>query len=307
MKTYRTALLAACLVASTPLIAAAQDPDPRVVTGRVTMGRSDAPFGGALVRIRGEATGTCADETGLFSLPVPEGSVEIEVRPVGYPTRTFTLPEGRAYVLMDLERDVVHLDALEVEVQRRGSADRVRLVRVDDSDRLESEDLTRAPSSTVEEAMRGKLAGVEITSNSGAPGGGMRAVMRGVTTILGGADPLFVVDGVIVSNVQVSSGRHVVTAAAADPAAAASQDDAPNRISDLNPSDVDRIEVLRGAAATAMYGSKGTNGVVLITTQRGGARAPSASTPTARSEITCFLAPSGGGHGAPDSRPRPLR
>lgn len=293
MRTNPELLLLAGLVALTPAIAGAQEPDTRVVTGRVTMGRSDAPFGGALVRVRGRETGTCADQNGLFSLAVPDGGVEVEVRPVGYPARTFTLPEGRAYVLMDLERDVVYLDALEVEVQRRGSADRVRLVRVDEADRLAGEDLTRAPASTVEDAMRGKLAGVEITSNSGAPGGGMRAVMRGVTTILGNADPLFVVDGVIVSNASIPSGRHVLTAPAADPTAAASQDDAPNRISDLNPADIERIEVLRGAAATAMYGSRGTNGVVLVTTRRGGPAPASAPGPEARSEIACFLAPGG--------------
>lgn len=281
----------AALVACGPAVAGAQEPDPRVMTGRVTMGRSDAPFGGALVRVQGDRTGTCADEEGLFTLPVPEGSVEIEVRPVGYPARTFTLPEERAYVLMDLERDVVHLDALEVEVQRRGSTDAVRLVTADDADRLEGSELRRAaPMSTVEEAMRGRLVGVEITSNSGAPGGGMKAVTRGVATILGDPDPLYVVDGVIVSNAQISSGRHVVTSPAANPRAGASQDDAPNRISDLNPADIERIEVLRGASATAMYGSRGTNGVVLITTRRGGPAASGPSGPTAGSEIECFLA-----------------
>ncbi|MFW6191925.1 MAG: TonB-dependent receptor plug domain-containing protein [Gemmatimonadota bacterium] len=284
----------AALVACAPVVAGAQEPDPRVVTGRVTMGRSDAPFGGALVRVRGDHSGICADEEGLFTLPVPEGSVEIEVRPVGYPARTFTLPEERSYVLMDLERDVVHLDALEVQVQRRGSADAVRLVPADDADFLEGSEIDRAPASTVEEAMSGRLAGVEITSNSGAPGGGMRAVTRGVATVLGGADPLYVVDGVIVSNAQISSGRHVVTAPSPNPGAGASQDDAPNRISDLNPSDIERIEVLRGASATAMYGSKGTNGVVLITTRRGAPTASVASGPAADSEIECFLAAEGG-------------
>lgn len=287
----------AALVACGPVVADAQEPDPGVVTGRVTMGRSDAPFGGALVRVQGERAGTCADEEGLFTLPVPEGSVEIEVRPVGYPARTFTLPEERAYVLMDLERDVVHLDALEVEVQRREATDAVRLVTADDADRLEGAELDRAAASTVEEAMRGRLAGVEISSNSGAPGGGMRAVTRGVATILGDADPLFVVDGVIVSNAQVSSGRHVITSPAGNPGEGASQDDAPNRISDLNPSDIERIEVLRGASATAMYGSKGTNGVVLITTRRGGPAVSAPSGPTAGSEIECFLAAERGADG----------
>lgn len=284
----------AALVVCGPVVAGAQEPDSRVLSGRLTMGRSDAPFGGALVRVRGERVGTCADEEGLFTLAVPGGSVEIEVRPVGYPARTFTLPEERAYVLMDLERDVVHLDALEVEVQRRGSTDAVRLVPADDADLLEGSEIDRAPASTVEEAMRGRLAGVEITSNSGAPGGGMRAVTRGVATVLGDADPLYVVDGAIVSNAQVASGRHVVTSPAVNPGEGASQDDAPNRISDLNPSDIERIEVLRGASATAMYGSKGTNGVVLITTRRGGPAASAPSGPTAGSEIECFLAAEGG-------------
>src|SRR5262249_12813669 len=121
---------------------------------------------------------------------------------------------------------------------------------------------------TVEGAMVGKVSGANLQSNSGAPGGGMQLRLRGISTINGQSSPLYVIDGVIISNVAVPSGINAITAAAAG-GNSANQDNRVSRVADLNPNDIESVEVLKGASAAALYGSKAANGVVIITTKRG--------------------------------------
>jgi len=127
------------------------------------------------------------------------------------------------------------------------------------------DEVTRVSSPTVLNNLAGRVTGVNLQTNSGAPGGGIQMQVRGNSTILGGFDPLFVVDGVIYSNASIPSGRGF-TNNAANPALEA---DPVNRIADLNPADIASIEILKGAAASSIYGSKASNGVVVITTVRG--------------------------------------
>src|SRR4029078_11592097 len=129
-------------------------------------------------------------------------------------------------------------------------------------------DLNRVSSATVDAAMQGKLAGANLQFNSGAPGGGARLRLRGISTINGQSSPLYVIDGVIVSNVAVPSGANAITGAAAG-GNASNQDNPVNRIADITPNDIETVEVLKGASAAALYGSKAANGVVIITTKRG--------------------------------------
>src|SRR2546422_2470174 len=104
--------------------------------------------------------------------------------------------------------------------------------------------------------------------NSGAPGGGGQINLRGVTTINGGVDPLIVVDGLVIANDAIASNMNAITAAAAG-GNASSQDNSVNRIADLNPGDIQDIQILKGASAAAIYGSQAANGVIVITTRRG--------------------------------------
>jgi len=119
-------------------------------------------------------------------------------------------------------------------------------------------------------ALTGKITGVNLQTNSGAPGGGIQMQVRGNSTLLGGFDPLYVVDGIIYSNASIPSGRGYAN----DAANVEMEADAVNRIADLNPADIASIEVLKGAAASSIYGSKASNGVVVITTKRGQPGAP---------------------------------
>jgi TonB-dependent SusC/RagA subfamily outer membrane receptor len=137
-----------------------------------------------------------------------------------------------------------------------------------------AQELVRTPTVSVEAAMAGKIAGADIQSNSGAPGGGMQVQLRGPSSIIAAATPLYVVDGVIVSDAAIAPGTNAITRASGSAGIATRQDNPTNRIADINPNDIENIEILKGAAASAIYGSKASNGVILITTKRGRVGAP---------------------------------
>src|SRR6266576_1276404 len=117
---------------------------------------------------------------------------------------------------------------------------------------------SRAQAVTVDQAMQGKIPGAQITQNSGSPGGGGISVrLRGVNSFISGSDPLYIIDGVIVNN---ESGQLADLGGRSNPQ---------NRLADLNPDDIEHIEIIRGAAAAALYGSRANNGVVQIFTKKG--------------------------------------
>src|SRR5262249_24413094 len=120
---------------------------------------------------------------------------------------------------------------------------------------VDSQAISRAASPTVDMALQGKVPGAQIETNSGAPGGGVQVQIRGVNTVLGAADPLFVVDGVIYSNSTVPSGLYTVSRSGSVSGSGPAQDDAANRMADLDPADIASIEILKSAAASSIYGS----------------------------------------------------
>ena len=147
--------------------------------------------------------------------------------------------------------------------------------------------LDAAPTPTLEEALQGQVAGVNVQQNNGgAPGGGVQVQIRGIASINSDAEPLYVIDGVILNNQTVDSGLNALTAAGPVPFAQDPEDNTPNRIADINPADIAHIEILKGPAASAIYGSKGAAGAILITTKRGTTRARSGISPAARAR-TC--------------------
>jgi TonB-linked SusC/RagA family outer membrane protein len=126
-----------------------------------------------------------------------------------------------------------------------------------------------APAQTFDAALEGKISGAYINANSGAPGGGISVKLRGVTSVYGNTQPLYVVDGVFVDNTATSGGLNVVTSALAGGATTSNQDNPSSRIADLRAEDIENIEILKGASAAAIYGSKAAAGVVIITTKKG--------------------------------------
>ncbi|CAN5842847.1 TonB-dependent receptor [soil metagenome] len=242
----------------------------RELRGTVTDASQNRPLAGANVVVAGTNVGTLTDASGRFVLPVPAGDVRLRVRLIGYRSTEVEVPGGQGAVNVSLEQDVLNLEGVVVtgqatSVARRNLANAVATVP--------AQELERVPAQTVDKALQGKIAGANIQTNSGAPGGGVQVNLRGVSSINAASEPLWVVDGVIVSNVAIASGANAVTRASAG--SNASNQDAPvNRIADINPADIDRIEVLKGASAAAIYGSKASNGVILVTTKRGQSGAP---------------------------------
>ena len=239
----------------------------RTVTGIVTDAATGQPLEGARVSVRGTSLATVTGATGTFSLGnVPDGNAVVSVRRIGHNFADLPLPAGQTVLTAALTRDPLRLSDVVVTgqataVDRRNLANAVATVS--------GEDVSRVSAQSVEQAMQGKVVGASIQANSGAPGGGMQMRLRGVTSINGSSEPLYVVDGVVVSNVAIPSNQNAVTRSTQGSNPSLTQDNQVNRIADINPNDIENIEVLKGASASAIYGSRASNGVVIITTRRG--------------------------------------
>jgi TonB-linked SusC/RagA family outer membrane protein len=243
----------------------------RGVTGTVLEEGSRTPLASAQVMVKGTTIGTLTRDNGSFTLQVPSGDVTLTVRRIGYPLTDVRVPAATATIEVVLKRDVLNLDQVVVTGQATGISRRNLANSVAS---VSAEDLTKVSAQSIENAFQGKIAGAQISQSTGAPGGGNRMRIRGISSILGSAQPLYVIDGVIVSDVSIGSGTNKVTRAAGTTISAVSQEAPVNRIADLNPNDVESIEVLKGSAAAAIYGSKASGGVIIITTKRGAVGAP---------------------------------
>lgn len=182
--------------------------------------------------------------------------------PVGATTNT---------VEIVLKKDVLNLDQVVVTGQATGIS---RRNLANDVASVSAAEMTKVSAQSIENAMQGKIAGAQISQSTGAPGGGNRIRIRGISSILGSAQPLYVIDGVIVSDVSVGSGTNKVTRASGTSISVGNQEAPVNRIADLNPNDIENVDVLKGSAAAAIYGSKASGGVIIITTKRGKAGKP---------------------------------
>lgn len=235
------------------------------VSGTITDATGN-PVPGASIKLRNSNLGTSSDANGKFSLTVPGSGGTLEISAISFKTQTVQVSSSNANLSIQLSEDVGKLDevivtGLATSVKRRNLANAVATIS--------SKELTGgAPAQTLDAAMNGKITGAYINANSGAPGGGISIKLRGVTSVFGNTQPLFVVDGVFVDNTATPGGLNTVTAAARG-GNASNQDNPSSRIADLRPEDIENIEILKGASAAAIYGSKAAAGVVLITTKRG--------------------------------------
>jgi len=237
----------------------------RQVTGRVTNAQTGQGLPDATVSVTGTRIVANTGADGNYVLNAPDGDLDLVIRAIGYKRQDLTLPASQNTASAALEPDVFKLQEMVITGQATGVA-RQNLPNAVAT--VDASELTRAPTQTVEGALQGKIPGALIQANSGAPGGGYQLSLRGVSTINGTTDPLYVVDGIVISNAAIPNGANAVTAAQAG-GNPRNQDNAVNRIADLNPEDIEQIEVLKGGSAAAIYGSKATNGVVIITTKRG--------------------------------------
>src|SRR5918992_1907848 len=237
----------------------------RQISGRITNTQTQQGVPGATVAVSGTGIVAETNTEGSYVLNAPAGDASLIVRAIGFKRQQLGVPASQNTADVALEPDVFNLEEIVITGQATG-VERQNLPNAVAT--VSASELTRAPTSTIEGALQGKIPGALIQANSGAPGGGFQVNLRGVSTIIGSVDPLFVVDGIVISNVAIANGANAVTQAQAG-GNPRNQDNPVNRIADLSPEDIERIEVLKGASAAAIYGSKATNGVIIITTKRG--------------------------------------
>jgi len=261
------------LLAALALTSSALAAQTRTITGKVLEEDSKAPITAAQLQIQGTTIGTLSRDDGAFTLVnVPAREVILVVRRIGYPLTRITLAAGRTNALeIILKKDVLNLDQVVVTGQASGIS---RRNLANDVASVSGADVNKVSAQSIENAFQGKIAGAQISQSTGAPGGGNRIRIRGISSILGSAQPLYVIDGVIVSDVSIGSGTNKVTRASGTGISVGSQEAPVNRIADLNPNDIENVDILKGSAAAAIYGSKASGGVILITTKRGQAGKP---------------------------------
>jgi TonB-linked SusC/RagA family outer membrane protein len=223
------------------------------------------PLTGVSVVLKGTTRGTITDIDGNYSLDVPSEASNLVFSYVGYTSITGAANSASGIVL---EEDLASLE----EVVVTGLASSIKRSNAGNAvARITAEELTGSTRpQTLDGALSGKVIGANIVANSGAPGGGISVKLRGISSILGSSEPLFVIDGVIIDNSQFNTGAGTKSFnGAVSGANAGSQDQAANRISDLNPADIESIDVLKGPSAAAVYGTRANAGVIVITTKRG--------------------------------------
>ena len=244
-------LFIATFVAISPLLALAQN----LITGHITDVRSGEPLIGASVIVKSEkGQGVVTDVDGKFSLQTKvEAPLTLRVEYVGYrplDVDVYDFEEPVEIALVDNANKINEVVVVGYCTQKR--------IELTSSISTVGKDILNQPLSSVENALQGAVAGLNVSTTSGQPGAVSNIRIRGGNSITGGNEPLYVIDGLIVYN-DASSTK----------TGAAGSDASLDPLAFLNPSDIESIEVLKDVSATAIYGTRGANGVIIITTKKG--------------------------------------
>ncbi len=245
------------------------------VTGTVTDARTKVPLPGVVVKFQNSNSATATDANGKYSLTTTQGAgtYNLTFSYIGFKPETKPVTLGSAATVVvdaQISEDVVGLD----EVVVTGTSVATSKKQLGNAiSTVSAASLQNSVATSVDQALAGKVAGAQISQNSGNPAGGISVRLRGTSTVVGSGDPMYIVDGVIINNNSpelIDLGGY-----------------AQNRLVDINPNDIERIEIIKGAAAAAIYGSRASNGVVQIFTKRGKAGKPkiAASTQFRVSEV----------------------
>ncbi len=226
------------------------------ITGKVLDGAMQGePAIGASVVVAGTTVGTMTDMEGNFALDVPDGKFILQVSMVGYKTQVLNI-RGKERIEVTLQEDTQLMDEVVVVgygvMKKRDLSGSVSQIK--------SDDLMLGAQIGAAQSLTGKIAGVEGKESDGAPGSGVSITVRGANSFTTGSQPLYIVDGI-----PFGTDPNGVPASDANDG----QNQSQNPLSMINPNDIEKIEVLKDASATAIYGSRGANGVVIITTKKG--------------------------------------
>jgi len=224
----------------------------RTVSGKISDQDDGNPLPGVSVKVKGTTRGTTTNADGAFQIRVSQNTTLV-ITYIGYKTTEVAVGSQT-----NLNIKILPVPNLmnEVVVTGYGSQNRKTITSAITS--IKAEEITNIPASSSDQLLQGRASGVQVSSNSGTPGGGVSVRIRGTSSINASSEPLYVIDGIPVqsSNLSALSIGGSVT----------------NPMADINPSDIESMEVLKDASATAIYGARAANGVVLITTKRGSSR-----------------------------------
>ena len=227
----------------------------KTITGTVTFSEDGNPFTGVTVEVRGTTIRTVTDVNGIYSLEVPEYARVLIFTFNGMKTVEESI-DDRSVIDTKLEPDILGLDE---EVVTAFGINRKKITLGYSHQDVRGEDLVTAREPNIVNSLQGRLSGVQITNSDGTLAAGVRMLIRGMSKFNGDNQPLWVVDGIPISN------------AYSEPDCYGGMDWGNNAM-DLNPSDIENISLLKGANAAALYGSRALNGVVLVTTKSGRSR-----------------------------------
>ncbi|WP_291864765.1 SusC/RagA family TonB-linked outer membrane protein [Maribacter sp.] len=229
------------------------------ITGTV-LADDGLPLPGASVLVKGTTNGGVSNFDGNFSIQVNQSTdVVLVVSYIGYKTKEVQMLDGLTPMTIVLNVDANALDEV-IIVGSSITQSRKKLGNAITS--IKSAAIVKAAPVNITASLQGKVPGAQITQNSGDPAGGFSIRLRGPSTIKGSSEPLYVIDGVVTSNLTTNVTNLNVSAGDAQPGQ--------NRMIDINPNDIASINILNGAAAAAIYGSRASNGVVVISTKKGG-------------------------------------
>lgn len=229
----------------------------RIISGTVVDSQTREVLTGVSILVRGTTVGAASGIDGSYRITLPANGQVLVVSYVGYRTQEVVIGD-RTTINIELVQDVLGLDDLVVvgygTQQRREITGSIASVSM--------EQIREIPSESFEGAILGRLAGVQVQESNGGPGAGPEIRIRGVSTVTAGTDPLYVIDGFPFTRNNALQGRNLRLAA--------NYTEPPvNPMATINPNDIQSIEILKDASAAAIYGSRGSNGVVLVTTNRG--------------------------------------
>jgi len=241
-----------CLIFLTMLISVSGYAQTKRITGTIVSSDDSKPMPGVTIKVKGAKTGTVSAVDGTYSIAANPTDVLVFTF-ISYTTQQIHVGSNNS---MDVKMSPAASNLNEVVVTGYAKAKRKDVTGSISS--IKGDDLRQTQPTTFDQALQGKVAGVVVQQISGQPGGGVSIQIRGVSSITGSNSPLFVIDGIIIPPVS-------------DPG------NGGNPLNSINPADIESIDVLKDASATAIYGSQATNGVVVITTKRGKAGPPTVS------------------------------
>lgn len=229
------------------------------VTGTVLSATDRLPLPGAIISVKGGTEKAVSNDKGDFIISATRNSV-LQIRFIGFLDQEVKV--GNDPIIINLLENSSSLN----EVVVTGLASGIKRSNLANAvSSISAKELTGSTTpQTVDKALYGKLAGANIRANGGAPGGGISVQLRGISSLQGASQPLYIIDGVYLNNNTQRNGKSNAIGINSP-----TQDDSQNRLADINPDDIENIEVLKGASASAIYGTRANAGVIIITTKKG--------------------------------------